>query len=366
MDYRHIQIEWQLNIGMPARSCDNENLCNWIKLIALMAWNLTLVKGASLNVLDFGEARKKAQCQIDGQTFDQSIEQLHPEYVVLIPEVIAEVIGYIRSPMKRYGMFLIVDVGAATMDVASFAIDNKNGEEFFAIPFARVEKLGAYILHMRRISMVNRIFPNQLKTPYEFYDGISPLPELEDYLKEPTKKYIDALNAIDAEFRRECEPHIEETIRFTLARKHLLTFDWKEGCPVFLCGGGAKARIYFEMLKKLEMRLNRLGFRGFDFQQIPKPDNLEAPQLLKDEFNRMAVAYGLSFSKDDIGECIAPSEMVNWIIIDKEGRAGVRKRREPIIKEQIQQKIKHVSIEYYTSRRKDEFDYFDDYSSVKD
>ena len=40
----------------------------------------------------------------------------------------------------------------------------------------------------------------------------------------------------------------------------------------------------------------------FQFMEIPKPDNLHAPKLLPSEYHRLAVAYGLSFRCDDIGE----------------------------------------------------------------
>jgi len=49
-------------------------------------------------------------------------------------------------------------------------------------------------------------------------------------------------------------------------------------------------------------------FAGFNIKNIPKPDQLEAPDLALSDYDRLAVAYGLSFTVDEIGEVIPERE----------------------------------------------------------
>ena len=50
-------------------------------------------------------------------------------------------------------------------------------------------------------------------------------------------------------------------------------------------------------------------FGGFVIKDIPKPEQLEAPDLPLQEYDRLAVAYGLSFTSFEIGEIIPESKI---------------------------------------------------------
>ena len=51
------------------------------------------------------------------------------------------------------------------------------------------------------------------------------------------------------------------------------------------------------------------GFQGFDYKVMRMPESLEAPELNPADYHRLAVAYGLSFPADEIGQVIPQSQI---------------------------------------------------------
>ena len=67
---------------------------------------------------------------------------------------------------------------------------------------------------------------------------------------------------------------------------------------------------YLGMLDTVGKKLS-VFFPGFILKEIPKPDQLYAPELPPHDYDRLAVAYGLSFSVNEIGEIIPESEVAD-------------------------------------------------------
>jgi hypothetical protein len=62
-----------------------------------------------------------------------------------------------------------------------------------------------------------------------------------------------------------------------------------------------------DLLKRIER--NRDHSRRIRFEKLPKPERLMAPYILDDGYDRLMVAYGLSFNALDIGVIIRDSEV---------------------------------------------------------
>ena len=89
---------------------------------------------------------------------------------------------------------------------------------------------------------------------------------------------------------------------------------WHVGLPVFFCGGGSQLEAYRDALKVCSANLtDSLHIAAFDIKNIPKPEGLDAPYLLAEHYNRVAVAYGLSYDSDNIGGVVPPSQIPNII-----------------------------------------------------
>ena len=81
--------------------------------------------------------------------------------------------------------------------------------------------------------------------------------------------------------------------------------------PTFICGGGGRNSSYLSIIDNIS-KINKLIIKN-----IPKPEQLHAPNLSQQDYDRMAVAYGLSFTIFEIGEIVPESKIQN---IHKEER----------------------------------------------
>jgi len=127
--YRNANLAWQLNIGLPSRSYDNKELKETYFLLALAAWRAAVHVGP-ITVTSARDALEKSRDDIrnleNGVDVATDENHLHPDDIGVVPEVIAEVVGYARSNLRREGTHLLVDVGASTVDVATFVLHSKD------------------------------------------------------------------------------------------------------------------------------------------------------------------------------------------------------------------------------------------------
>ncbi|MGQ4808528.1 hypothetical protein NKDENANG_01911 [Candidatus Entotheonellaceae bacterium PAL068K] len=298
--YQNMKLIWWLNIGLPSRSYDNPDLCQVFRTVALAAWQLACYSGAITQeracqaVL---QARQRINAQLPVEEDD-----IHPDRVCELPEIIAEVAGYARSPRRREGMYLIVDVGASTLDISTFILWQSEGEDTYAILTAEVEELGVLKLHQWRLDEVARLSKEWRDKLSGAGDGVTPIPELKDYIFNPQQV---ELAEVDKIFQKNCAVLIRLVVHATKHRRNPLAPAWERGLPVFISGGGAQMPLYREVLELAEERLN-IMWAGFQEMEPEQPGDLEAPGLEDRDYHRLAVAYGLSFSSLDIGEITPP------------------------------------------------------------
>jgi len=279
-DYRHVKIEWQLNIGMPSRSYDDENLCDLMKQMALTGWNLTLNHKAELSALELDRARQKALIQLGKNSVESSTEQLHPDNVNPVPEIIAEVIGYAHSQLRHDGMYFLADIGASTLDVSTFILSEKEEEDSYTILCADVQKMGAYRLHLYRIKEISNLMREKIERLNSSCDGIAPLPDYNEYIPRISEDDEKTIYDANLEYMTECSRLLRSVIRETKTRRNPLAAEWQHGIPVFLCGGGSQAKLYQTMLEHAGEQLKTTDFGGFLTKKLPRPDNLESEGIL--------------------------------------------------------------------------------------
>ncbi|OEU65975.1 MAG: hypothetical protein BA863_02585 [Desulfovibrio sp. S3730MH75] len=308
-DYKHIHIDWQLNIGMPSRSYDDERLYRTIKRMALTGWNLTISGKDEFYIDGVKEADKISLNQMEVNSFDADKGQLHPEIVDPVPEIIAEVIGYAHSQLRHNGMYLLADIGASTMDVSTFILFDREEEDFYSILHAEVERLGAFILHHHRIKELEKIFEDKFLKLKDACDGISPLPRFDQYLPSLNENDKQVFSEANKNFLCKCSRLIRRVVGTTKKRRNPLASEWGNGLPIFLCGGGSQVELYKNMIKDVEDKLKQTGFGGFNIKILPRPDNLDAYDIPPSDYHRIAVSYGLSHSEIDLGKIIPQRDM---------------------------------------------------------
>ncbi|MFC1850962.1 hypothetical protein ACFL27_12280 [candidate division CSSED10-310 bacterium] len=313
--YRNDRLNWQVNIGMPARSFDDKKLEMIFRTIALAGWNLSVNK-ADLNIDLIHQAIKKSQRQLKStsQKISQKKYDIHPDYVIAIPEIIAEVIGYANSPLKKPGLHFLVDVGASTLDTSTFILNEKDYDKHYYLLTAEVDRYGSYSLHYHRLLLLSKILEKHLADWTIVNDGLSPIPDVQDFFSEMNAKKVD----LDSDFKIDCKKLVNKVILVTKNNRDPHSEVWQKGLPVFLCGGGAKIDFYKKVITASANELGKnFNIAPYKILELPLPANLKAPGLSRHDYNRLAVAYGLSFSKDSIGE-IKPPRKIEDLVPDRQ------------------------------------------------
>ncbi|MGM0597689.1 MAG: hypothetical protein ACQES9_11700 [Myxococcota bacterium] len=308
--YKQKRIHWQINIGIPSESYSDANLSKIFQTITMAAWRVSLEENITIGKTRKAIYHAKNHIQTGGSKLDvddQNSHWLHPDFVEPHPEVIMEVVGYSRSPQRTSGLHLLIDVGASTMDIASFNIHEKQGENIFPLFETSVEKYGTLMLHKNRIKTINEYIKAEFNSIKDI-DHAAPVPDLSHYKFELNR--LELLEA-DQIFFQKCSANIGEIIKKTHLKRAPMAQAWIDGLPVFICGGGSQNSSYKDMIKKLESQIlhGRNDFNGFIIKELPTPNQLEAPDLSHSGFDRLAVAYGLSFTSDEIGSIIPENEI---------------------------------------------------------
>jgi len=310
VQYQNTLIRWHVNIGVPSENYNDNQMRERFERAAQYAWYAS-VQETAIDIDLIREAVTEIDTLIDriGQGDLSLLDEarLHPYYVNTHPEVIMEVVGYVKSPLGAQGTHLLVDVGAATLDVAAFRVSRRDGEDVYPILKSKVDRFGSLMLHQARMAAVKMKIESTLNRIYHI-EPVKPLPKPEHY---QVGLYENDLRDLDLEFQDDCYKAIGSVVSYAKREGDPQSPAWRSTLPVFLCGGGSKDTIYSEVISKMSQALmdSLHEFQGFDLRSIPKPETLSAPLIAPPEYNRLAVAYGLSFSSEEIGEIISEGKV---------------------------------------------------------
>jgi len=304
-EYSDITINWELNVGIPAKTWDETELSDAMKKAAMAGWNISLKPQISILIDDIGKAFDVAKKQLKNDECDEKIGQLHPDLVKSVPELVAEVMGFAQSQLRRDGMYLLTDVGATTLDISTFILhENQDEENIFTILSSDVKPMGAYNLHKYRIEKSLGIYKNKLESIDRSYDGISALPDFSKYQPSIDGNDNEMLVKADECYLKDCSVVLRQLVGHTKKKRNPYSLAWEAGVPAFLCGGGSQVNLYKRLIPYSGEKLRTVGINGFDIKNLPKPENLENDDILPQDYHRIAVSYGLSFSVNNMGTII--------------------------------------------------------------
>jgi hypothetical protein len=293
--YGASELRWALNLGIPSAGYDDEDVRRHFELIARAAWLLSL-RGSAPTWEDALEA-------IGHSSLFSYTE------VAVVPEVAAEVVTYAKSRGRRDDLHLVVDIGASTLDLCAFQLYQERGDDAYSLLTTRVERLGLLELHRLRMKAAERR-PPFADVPA---DIVAELPSWSE--SEFGRETVERLQECDDQFVRECAKTLMEVLREVRERRHPNSPRWKEGIPLFLCGGGANASVTGRIVSSTEDKAQRAwsGFGGLQRHRLPLPAGVSDDEELEDVFGRLAVAYGLSFPAINIGRIEPPSEVEDLV-----------------------------------------------------
>ena len=257
---------WFVNLGLPAASHANEPLVRVYRRTAAAALMLAnsgeeMTPETTGVFLGHPEVEKAAQ-------FGDEAAGLG---IAVIQEVAAAATGFAKSPNRAGGLYLMVDVGAMTLDVCIFRLSrNSEGADLYPILTADVRPLGVESFYW---------FQSEGRTG----DG----------------------------FVEQCKRCLLARISKTKQRRDRLADCWKPGnkLPAFLTGGGSRNDLHCNVMYQVDDYLKQnYQNDGVRLLELPAPDTIDFPEPLAD-MGRMAVAWGLSYPPTDIGEIRLESDI---------------------------------------------------------
>lgn len=300
--YKHSHILWKLVLGLPsAHHLHGENQ-ELFERLAAAAWRISAL---DLNDIGFDDV-------LNVLTPDKGAVTVDPDFaeICVVPEIAAQIYGYVSStsfdPHAR-NIFLMVDIGAGTVDSCLFKVaPGKGGKWDFTFYTTQVQPNGVMNLHRHRMDWWKKTLTThqdklRLKTDgFEstmlFTDRLTSIPQdFKDYFSGIEIKFRDGCDSPDRGFfmQRVVSQVRGSTLWKTWHDGHMAKEDL-EGIPMYLCGGGSRMEYY----KNLEPEMSK--FPGCSWlsaisRSLQVPSNLRAPGLPSRDYDRLSVAFGLSF-----------------------------------------------------------------------
>jgi len=290
--YGGYHIDWYINIGVPTDSYHDLEFIDLYKSIIRRAWGASCKSGD----ITFDHLKNILKASHDSGGDDDC--HINDEAVEVIPEFVAQVTGYVRSTLRQDDLHLLVDVGAGTLDATVFNVHQVEGEDKFPIFAKSVEHLGTRFLTEARLAGSDH-------DEEGVFDPYAPLPS-NRLAAETLGVSMQKLKDIDAPFKAKIRKQILALLKYTKERRYPESRRWINGLPIFLCGGGGKSEFYKSFFISKD---GQIGPYRTQVRRLPELDDLDVDELDASDFDRLSVAYGLSFDALDIGDIIRQDEV---------------------------------------------------------
>lgn len=282
-------LRWELNIGCPTEPHENPKVVDILRRIARTAW--LLAAEARLNEQDVVVAWNLADC-------DTALEA-EPG---VVPEFVAQIAGYLGSPQVQEGLHALIDIGAATLDVATFNVvlgNDRASPPCIPIFFSAVRPLGTHYLRHNRHSRLDLDLSWNDATPVESSDEFG----------QRNGKPLDDVIAVDEEFVGRIVRCIIAVIDGTRTNAwgDPRSAAWRMGLPIFVTGGGSNCVLYRQAIEVVQRELRlRVGLQpgsSTHFRLIElSPTSGNARQIAAGD--RLTVALGLTEDAESIARVV--------------------------------------------------------------
>jgi hypothetical protein len=280
-------LRWELNVGCPTEPHEKPEVVRLFQRIARIAWQLAAV--GSLQESNIAAAWRADEAKVGLET--------EP---AVVPEFVAQIAGYLGSPHVSEGLHALIDIGAATLDVATFNVvlmNELDSSPSIPIFFSAVHPLGTHYLCHNRHSRLDLDLA---------WDDAVPV-ECADEFATRFGKHRSEIDSIDEEFVNLIVRSITGVIDGTRtnSRGDPRSLAWREGLPIFVTGGGSGCEIYRRAIEVVQIELKRrLGSSNrFRFIELD-PRGAQVAHLGVEIGGRLTVAMGLTEDAENIARVI--------------------------------------------------------------
>lgn len=294
--YRHPEVgrklvtrslRWELNVGCPTEPHERPEIVRLFRRVAHTAWRLAAMD-------DLRESDIKVAWKTDKGDGGLEVEP------GVVPEFVAQIAGYLGSPQLSEGLHALIDVGAATLDVATFNVvlpNDLDSSPRIPIFFSAVRPFGTHYLSHNRHSRLDLDL---------LWDDAVPIEPADSFAKRHGKRRSE-VDAVDSDFMTRVATCITRVIDATRtnARGDPRSPAWREGLPIFVTGGGSGCQLYHQVIEGVQIDLKRrLGSSSrFRFVELD-PLGANASHFGIDTGGRLTVAIGLTQDAENIARVV--------------------------------------------------------------
>lgn len=321
--YQFHLLNWYVNVGLPARSYEDQDLVARFQRVAWAAANLAS-DADYREITRRGAAAWLARWSGTG-TSDSGERAFHLQDVAVIPEIAAQIAGMVQArswDVLHRPYFILVDVGAGTLDSAFFAVlDGKDGAaRRFVFYSSDVQPLGVINLHRARTRWLMETLGALQPRPRKALDYLGridrmayryrEIPEdIGSYIGGTTNKLPRDANSVDDGFFHQgvlvevCGCMGDGKTRQRLGR------DVLQALPLVIGGGGSRMRFYSRLPGAVNHRWRTRwnGAMSVEAERMVLPGDFEAKGLAPADHDRLSVAYGLGLR--NIWEIVRPDDI---------------------------------------------------------
>jgi hypothetical protein len=284
------QLEWALNVGLPAASWDSSAICQLYTELAAAGWELGCVRGPVTfqAARDIWESRRNSAMAVTSA-------RLAGESVHAFPEFGAQIHSYRSSAQRQRDLHLLVDVGAGTVDIVTFHIgEDEESEEVNCILEPLVKTQGTHVLLGYRAE-AGALVRNAWDDSASRLDG-----------KDFERNYgltSGTLDPVQEHFSELLYLSIREILRRTKTFRYETSPAWSQGLPYFLAGGGRTVDVFRAAMQRTARDRSLLQL------SLPVPEDVELGRVKPEEFHRLSVAHGLSYAALNLARTLRRAEV---------------------------------------------------------
>lgn len=290
-----ITVKWSANLSVPDKFFDSkvadgfrESLENaWLMSELFLAHPDFFNKTES--AISFLAAKNlheeiKLELSSKGQDFD----------CFIYSEIGAEVASVTLSPTSEEGLYVLVDVGAGTVDASVFRFRRISGESVQETYAANIFKLGAAQIDVRANLSFRRKSLNWLRQIKENIFRLNP----NEALLHITEEIKSAENGVTAELKEK----LITVYRDAFAKQRDVE-TWTQ-LKLVMGGGGSSIKSYGDTARQAfspKLKDSKL----IEFSELKVPRDFQMGSIPPNSFHRFAVAYGLSRDLIELPEMVS-------------------------------------------------------------
>lgn len=304
--YRSSNIFWRMALGLPTANHLEPELACVFRLLGAAAWILAGSEDSEITESGVRLALRRVD-ELDNGEPPSPSEDIE---ISVVPEIAAQIYGYVASERfdrKANNNYMMVDIGAGTVDAALFHVQpGRGGKWDFGFFTATVEPRGTVNLHRHRLrwweEVVRKDYPQRHDLISSMCDGwqVTDIQEsipdsFCDYFSDAVVSFGEKCLTTDHVFYSGVFSQVANRTYYAASEHGHLPRESLTEIPVYLCGGGARLHFYYKLRSSLNNHPSLPTWMRAVYRRLTLPQGLIAPEVLQVDYDRLSVAYGLSF-----------------------------------------------------------------------